>query len=293
MAGTRCRHRLGRTRHVVGDSDRRDAGRCAERTPRAERVVAAEYGLHTAFVTAMLRDGIERLLAGERVEPPDVDDGPGEPLTLDVAQVIADIEREGAALASLGRDPRMASHRLATAAYVHAAHDATHHFMDVGRGLAAARPGHQGRVAQINASSGGVPKLPIEKAVVTVDGLEGDVQADRKHHGRPFQALSLWSTEVLGELAAQGHPIGPGCAGENITLSGIDWASMRPGVRLRIGTLLAEVSYPAVPCAKQTRWFTDGDFNRISHERNPHWVRWYAWVREPGAIVTGDEVTRA
>ena len=74
--------------------------------------------------------------------------------------------------------------------------------------------------------------------------------------------------------------VAAGSAGENVTLRGVDWATMRPGTRLRVGSALIELSYPAVPCKKQTRWFTDGDFNRISYERNPHWVRWYAWVRE-------------
>jgi MOSC domain-containing protein YiiM len=165
--------------------------------------------------------------------------------------------------------------------------------MDVARGLSMASPVHRGEVVQINASNGGVPKLAVDSATVTVDGVVGDVQADTKHHGRPFQALSLWSADVLDTLAAQGHPIGPGCAGENVTLRGIDWTSLCPGTTLRIGSVVAELSYPAVPCAKQTRWFTDGDFNRISHERNPQWVRWYAWVREPGVITTGDAATTA
>ena len=107
-------------------------------------------------------------------------------------------------------------------------------------------------------------------------GLVGDRQTNRKHHGRQFQALCLWSAEVIDELAGLGHPIGPGSAGENLTITGLDWAALRPGTRLRIGSTLAEISFVAVPCAKQTRWFSDGDFNHISHERNPQWVRWYA-----------------
>jgi MOSC domain-containing protein YiiM len=54
--------------------------------------------------------------------------------------------------------------------------------------------------------------------------------------------------------------------------------------------VLAELSFPAVPCAKQTRWFHDGDFQRIAYERNPQLVRWYAWVREPGDVATADAV---
>jgi MOSC domain-containing protein YiiM len=95
---------------------------------------------------------------------------------------------------------------------------------------------------------------------------------------------------VIDGLAADGHPIEAGSAGENITVDGLDWATLRPGTLLRIGTVLAEVSFPATPCAKQTRWFADGDFQRIDHGRNPHLVRWYAWVREPGRVDEGDAV---
>lgn len=170
-------------------------------------------------------------------------------------------------------------------------HEVTHQMMDIAFALAPLRaaPG-RGRVEQVNAGDGGVPKLPTAGAAVGFDGLEGDRQADRKHHGRPFQALCLWSTEVIDELAAAGHPIAAGSAGENLTVSGLDWPAMRPGVLLRIGTALAEVSFPATPCAKQARWFTDGDFRRIDHDNHPKWTRWYAWVREQGQVQPGDAV---
>jgi MOSC domain-containing protein YiiM len=262
-----------------------------------------EYGDHTAAVTAVLRVGI-----GLIVEQNDVDlGGPfpppalGDARVLDALRVIDDIEREGTALAALARKTPEAALRHtgrlgretieAGAALLHAAHDASHHQMDVGRLLAPHVAPATGAVVQINASDGGVPKQPIPLATIDHGGVVGDRQRDRKHHGRPFQALCLWSTEVLDALVAEGHPIGPGSAGENLTVSGIDWAALRPGTRLRIGTAVAEISFPATPCAHQTRWFSDGDFGRIDHDRNPHLTRWYAWVREPGEVHPGDPVT--
>jgi MOSC domain-containing protein YiiM len=177
---------------------------------------------------------------------------------------------------------------------LHAVHDATHHQMDVGRGLAAigaGTPRASGAITQVNVSDGGVPKRSVERATVTYGGLEGDVQKDRKHHGRPFQALCLWSSEVIAELVGAGHPIAAGLAGENVTLTGVDWRTLRPGARLQLGTALAEVSFPATPCKKQTKWFSDGDFKRIDYGENPQWVRWYAWVREPGVVQPGDAVS--
>ena len=249
---------------------------------------AAEYGLHSLVVTAVIRDGLENGVPdpdqrGDFSLPDASPDDP--PADLDIPRLLRGLEREGRAMA--GITPGEA----ATPLLLHAVHDATHHMMDVGRGLAAmgaGTPAQAGVVARVNASEGGVPKLPTDGGPVGHRGLAGDRQANRKHHGRPFQALCLWSTEVLDELAGQGHPIGPGSAGENLTLSGIDWASLRPGARLRLGTVLAELSFPAVPCANQTQWFSDGDFRRIAYERNPQWVRWYAWVREPGEVRPGD-----
>ena len=279
------------------------------RRPSAAVWSALEYGLHSSFVTAVLRSGIEAILAEDGCtlsSPPSP--GPAsedDAAVLDSIPVLAALEKEGKAMAALAERPSAAWANVghlpeakvqAEAALMHAAHDASHHFMDVARGLAAigaGTPAASGSVVQVNVSAGGVPKLAVgaHEVVIGWRGLEGDVQADRKHHGRPFQALCLWSSDVITELAAAGHPISAGDAGENLTLGGVDWALLRPGTRLRVGTALADLSYPAVPCKKQTRWFTDGDFARISHDRNPAWARWYAWVREPGLVRMGDVVT--
>lgn len=147
-----------------------------------------------------------------------------------------------------------------------------------------------GTVHRINVSDGGVPKLPIAEAVVNTRGLTEDSQADRRHHGSPDQALCLYSLEVIEALRAEGHPIHPGSAGENLTIGGLDWASLAAGDRLRIGEVLAELTFPADPCSKNAGWFLDRDFRRMSHDLHPGWSRWYARVLEPGLVATGDEV---
>jgi MOSC domain-containing protein YiiM len=148
-----------------------------------------------------------------------------------------------------------------------------------------------GSVHQINTSRGGVPKLPVPTARLEVGGVAGDEQADRTHHGGPDQDLCLYSLEVIERLRAEGHPIVPGAAGENLTLSGLDWASMRPGLRIRIGAhAVAEVTWPATPCAKNARWFADRDATRMSEELHPGWSRWYARVLVPGDVTAGDPV---
>lgn len=152
-----------------------------------------------------------------------------------------------------------------------------------------------GTVVQVNTSKGGVPKSPVAEAYVGWRGIEGDVQKAREHHGRPFQALCLWSAEVIDRLRADGHPIDYGSAGENITIRGLDWNDVRPGVRLRIGEVMCEVWAYAVPCKKNAQWMKDGDFGRLHHDRESEFggaiSRLYATVTERGMVHPDDSVT--
>ena len=147
-----------------------------------------------------------------------------------------------------------------------------------------------GTVVGLFVSGGGVPKLPVDVAVIGRRGVEGDRQATRKHHGRVSQALCIWSAEVIDALVAEGHPIAPGRAGENVLVRGIDWGVMRPGVRLVVGTAVAELSGFALPCKKNAPWFVDGDFRRIDPDLRPGWSRAYATVVEGGEVRPGDPV---
>jgi MOSC domain-containing protein YiiM len=147
--------------------------------------------------------------------------------------------------------------------------------------------GAPGVVAQLSRSDGGVPKLPIDRAEIGRRGLVGDRQRSRAHHGRPWQALCLWSTEVIGELRRQGHPIFPGAAGENVTISGLDWSRVKPGMQLVLGSVVAELSMWAEPCGHNARWFSDGDFARIHASCGPV-SRVYATVLRPGTVSRGD-----
>ena len=201
--------------------------------------------------------------------------------------VIDRLNAEAARVARLARsDPEV----LALAV-----HDATHHLLDLSRDLHAlgAPPGPRaatGTVAQVNVSAGGVPKTPVDRAGVGRRGLDGDRQKVRRHHGRPWQALCLWSAEVIARLAAEGHPIAPGSAGENLTIAGIDWTAMRPGIRMQVGTALIETSLWALPCKQTAPWFTGGEFARMHHERERGVSRIYAWVLREGEVAAGDQV---
>jgi MOSC domain-containing protein YiiM len=147
-----------------------------------------------------------------------------------------------------------------------------------------------GTVVQLNTSTGGVPKLPVDAVDISWSGVDGDVQAARVHHGRPWQALCLWSADVIDGFVGAGHPIGYGRAGENVTIRGLDWTRMRPGAHVRLGSASCQVSAYSLPCSKNAQWFIDGDFETMHHVNGPV-SRVYATVTEPGRVTTGDQVT--
>lgn len=155
------------------------------------------------------------------------------------------------------------------------------------RASGALGPGVEGTVAHLATSDGGVPKTSVDAVEVTWSGVVGDRQAHRQHHGRPWQALCLWSAEVIDAFAAGGDDLAPGRAGENVTVAGIPWARVAPGSLLRLGTVTCEVWAWALPCRHNARWFHDGRFGRMHHREGPV-SRAYATVLEPGAIAVGD-----
>lgn len=148
------------------------------------------------------------------------------------------------------------------------------------------------RVVQINVNpAGGVPKLPVPEALVTTEGVRGDYQRDREHHGGPQRAVSLYALELIEALQQEGHPISAGSTGENLTVKGLDWAGLRPGVRLYVGAELAlEITAYAAPCATIRESFNDGNFKRIGQKPNPGWSRLYARVLIEGQVREGDPV---
>lgn len=149
-----------------------------------------------------------------------------------------------------------------------------------------------GRIHAINISDGGVPKLPVLRADVGPRGIIGDRQEDTKHHGRPEQALCIWSLEVIEALQAEGHPIAPGFAGDNITIEGIEWTEVVEGRTLRLGAeVVAPVTWEATPCKKNAQWFLERNHRRMDGDLHPGWSRMYTSVTVGGPIAVGDAVT--
>jgi len=148
-------------------------------------------------------------------------------------------------------------------------------------------------VHSINISSkGGVPKLPINKAQIKFEGVEGDFNKFRteKKNSTGTRAVTLFSLEQIEKLKSEGHAIDVGTTGENITIEGVDWPSLEVGARMMIGEAMIELSEPTAPCSKIGKSFIDGAFSRIDHELELGWSRWSASVIEEGQVEVGSQV---
>ena len=102
-----------------------------------------------------------------------------------------------------------------------------------------------GTVISINLSpKGGVPKLPVPRATIKIEGIEGDYNWYRtnKRDMDLGRAVSLFSHERIISLQKEGHPIEIGSSGENLTVEGIPWDVLNVGTRLQAGPVLLELS---------------------------------------------------
>jgi len=159
----------------------------------------------------------------------------------------------------------------------------------------------QGHIFQINASQGGVPKLAVSRGEITFTGLAGDRQTNPDVHGGPERALCLYSLERILALQCEGHPIYPGAIGENLTIAGLDWEVVTPGMRLQVGeNVLLLLTRYTTPCNTIVAAFSGrfpGDeiasgspSQRVSQKLFPGWSRLYARVLQPGLVSVGDRV---
>jgi MOSC domain-containing protein YiiM len=146
-------------------------------------------------------------------------------------------------------------------------------------------------VFALQVSDGGVPKLAVPSVEVTVDGLAGDRQRQRRFHGGPTRAVCLYALERIVALQREGHPVYPGAMGENVTVAGLDWSRVVPGARRALGAVTLVVDDYAVPCKTIAGAFLQGDSARVSQKKHPGWSRVYARVLVAGVVRVADPVT--
>lgn len=139
----------------------------------------------------------------------------------------------------------------------------------------------------------GLPKRAVPALRITPAGAEGDYNHYRttKAQGDPNQAILVMTEEVLEQLRREGWPVEPGDFGENVTVSGVPEASLRPGSRLQIGEVRLEVTLACDPCVELYV------LPYVGNEKGPEFVRavhgrrgWYAKVLAGGVVTTGAAV---
>lgn len=118
------------------------------------------------------------------------------------------------------------------------------------------------------------------------EGLEGDEQADRKHHGGPDKALHHYAFDHYPAWRAElgDHPLlaSPGGFGENIATLGLTEDNVWLGDRFRLGSALIEVSHGRQPCWKLGHRFGHAPMAaRIVKNRRSGW---YYRVLEAGEV---------
>ncbi|MBX3359480.1 MAG: MOSC domain-containing protein [Phycisphaeraceae bacterium] len=136
-----------------------------------------------------------------------------------------------------------------------------------------------------------MPKLAVERAQVTPEGLVGDGHHDTKHHGGVDRAVCLFAMEVIDRLRAEGHPIGPGTIGENVTVAGLEWKAVAPGRVIEFaGGVVLEVTAYTTPCSTIRESFRGLEFNRVKQEQHAGDSRVYARVVREGELRVGETV---
>lgn len=94
----------------------------------------------------------------------------------------------------------------------------------------------------------GLTKRAAEVGRLIADyGLEGD-----RHAGSGPRQLSLLDASVVDALRAAGATVEPGALGENLLIADVPLDELRPGVRLRIGAAIVEITQ-ARPVCKSVR----------------------------------------
>ena len=133
----------------------------------------------------------------------------------------------------------------------------------------------------------GIYKEPVEGPVWLGEiNLDGDGQADLKHHGGPDKALCVypaahypyWSQRLSTELAY-------GAFGENITAGGQDERGVCIGDVYAVGEAIVQVSQPRSPCWKLARRWRLKALALGVQETG--YTGWYLRVLRPGHIAAG------
>jgi MOSC domain-containing protein YiiM len=115
--------------------------------------------------------------------------------------------------------------------------------------LYAGRPGPL-RHGRTTVPSAVVKQPVVGPGAVRADGLAGDEQADRRHHGGPSKALLVYACEHYAEPTSPAYGLPVGSLGENVSTRGLLESDVRIGDVFSLGETMVQVSQPRRPCFK-------------------------------------------
>ena len=144
-------------------------------------------------------------------------------------------------------------------------------------------------------SRSAINKRPVADAVqVDSNGIVGDEQGDLRVHGGPDKAIhhypfdhyAAWQADIGAGVGAQAVLAQPGAFGENLSTTGVTEDDICIGDRLRVGSVVLEVSQLRQPCWKLNDRFDTRDMaRRVQHTGR---TGWYYRVQEGGTLRPGD-----
>jgi MOSC domain-containing protein YiiM len=147
---------------------------------------------------------------------------------------------------------------------------------------------HDGQRAYLTAIAKDVQAGPVWVGRLN---LEGDLQADTRHHGGPDRAVLGYSVANLArwrtEHATFDFP--EGAFGENFSIDGLDETSVCVGDVWAAGEVVLEVTYPRVPCYKLNG--RSGISTLLNEVIATGRIGWFHRVLQEGRVAAGTALT--
>ncbi len=137
----------------------------------------------------------------------------------------------------------------------------------------------------------GIHKLPVSVSVqVKANGMADDEISDTRNHGGVDQAVYVYgNSDYAWWSEALGRELPPGTFGENLTITELESARVCIGDRLRLGSVILEVTAPRIPCV--TLAMRMGDPSFVKRFREAERPGLYCRVIQEGYVQSGDSVT--
>ncbi len=140
-----------------------------------------------------------------------------------------------------------------------------------------------GRVVAVCLSTGGIPRLPVDSAQLTVNGFQDDGHRFDEHYAKN-RAVTLFNQEILEQFDADSAAFPPGSVGENITIAGIELSRLAVGVNLEIGKTVVRLERPWKPCHAKN---AANGYSRVNSQEH---FGFFASVVTAGIVQPGDIV---